>query len=246
MHTLKGKRCDPRASLVSLGKKIYETETVMTHPIHFGAKAVIPKVLVIFFHGFGANGDNLLDLAYYLETIVPEAVFVSPNAFTPIAGYPGGYQWFPLDDRRGEAIQSNCEAILPKGRAFVKGLQQQYNIPPERTFFVGFSQGTMTSLALALSDENLCGGVIGCSGGLYMDKMLVKASKKLPIHLIHGEDDEVVDFAASQAAIEFLESLGFSSMLTLIPGLGHSIDERVLKEMGIVLGEMIKGKQYRA
>lgn len=226
----------------------------MTHPLHYGAKAIIPKVLVIFFHGFGANGDNLLDMAYYLETVVPEAVFVSPNAFTSLTKYQGhydewfpsgGYEWFPLkDDLNPEDLKRECTKVLEKGRSLVGGLQEQYNIPPERTFFIGFSQGTMMSLAVALSSKNICGGVIGCSGGLYMDAPLLKASKTLPIHLIHGEEDEVVAPQASQATIEFLELLGFAPTLTLIPGLGHNIDERVLREMGTVLGHMVKDKKH--
>ena len=214
------------------------------HPLHYGAKAAIPKFLVIFFHGFGANGDNLLDLAHYLP-IVPEAVFVSPNAFMPIAHYPGGYQWFPLnDDLNSNDLKRECAKVLDQGSALVHSLQKQYNIPPERTFFIGFSQGTMMSLSIALSNENICGGTIGCSGGLYMDESLIKASCDLPVHLIHGEWDEVVDAKESKTTVDFLKSFGFAPTLTLIPKLGHSIDDRALKDIGIALDQMIKGKQH--
>lgn len=217
----------------------------MIHPLHYGAKAAIPKFLVIFFHGFGANGDNLLDLSYFLETTLPEAVFVSPNGLTPMPHYPGGYQWFPLkDDLNPDDLKQECARVLDKGITLVETIQQHYNVPPERTFFVGFSQGTMMSLAIALAHKNICGGVIGCAGGLYMDASLIKAPKDLPLYLIHGEDDAVVDPSASEATLEFLEGLGFSPTLTLVPRLGHSIDERVLKEIGTTLNQISKGKKY--
>ena len=62
------------------------------------------------------------------------------------------------------------------------------------------------------------------------------------MHLIHGEWDDVVNAKESKATVDFLKSFGFAPTSTLIPRLGHSIDDRALKDMGIVLGHMVKGK----
>jgi phospholipase/carboxylesterase len=47
-----------------------------------------PKQIVIFAHGYGSNGDDLIGLAPYLAQALPDAAFVSPNAPEPVPGYP--------------------------------------------------------------------------------------------------------------------------------------------------------------
>ena len=66
------------------------------------------KSLIIFLHGVGSNGDDLIGLAPYLSQALPHTAFVSPNApfrydMLP-PGYPGGYQWFSLQDRADGAL----------------------------------------------------------------------------------------------------------------------------------------------
>ncbi len=39
-----------------------------------------PKYLVIFLHGYGSNGANLIDLSHEFQQIIEQAHFISPNA----------------------------------------------------------------------------------------------------------------------------------------------------------------------
>src|SRR3954468_16049545 len=65
-----------------------------------GGKA---KQLVVFLHGYGSNGEDLISLAPYWSDLLPDAEFVSPNAPFPCEQNPfGGFQWFGLEDRSTE------------------------------------------------------------------------------------------------------------------------------------------------
>ena len=50
--------------------------------------------LVIFCHGYGADGNDLINLANYFQPVLPDALFISPNAPEKCAMNPFGYQWF--------------------------------------------------------------------------------------------------------------------------------------------------------
>ena len=59
-----------------------------------------PKYLVVFLHGYGANGQNLITLADDFAEVLPQAFYLSPNAIEPWEGrFPNAYQWFSLYEK---------------------------------------------------------------------------------------------------------------------------------------------------
>ena len=202
----------------------------MRYPIYEAPLAHPPEQLVIFFHGYGANGEDLLGLATHFEKTLSKAVFVAPNAFTQIPDYPMGYQWFDLANMDPTLMEQNCESVRERGVALIHEIQREWNIGPENTILVGFSQGTMMALYCALATENLCKTVIGYSGGVYMQPGSIKADPKTThFLLIHGEEDTVVPPHGSLDAHMFIKNHGFTSEVHLRPNLEHSIDLEGLK-----------------
>ena len=53
-----------------------------------------PGHLVVLLHGYGADGNDLIGLAPVLAPLMPDVVFLAPNAPYPCEGNPFGYQWF--------------------------------------------------------------------------------------------------------------------------------------------------------
>src|SRR5947209_11586771 len=60
---------------------------------------VKPRQLVVFLHGYGADGNDLIDIGRAWQPFLPEAAFVSPHAPRPCAQAPSGREWFPLTFR---------------------------------------------------------------------------------------------------------------------------------------------------
>ena len=52
--------------------------------------------LVVFLHGYGADGNDLIELGRQWRALLPEAAFVSPHAPERCAASPMGRQWFAL------------------------------------------------------------------------------------------------------------------------------------------------------
>ena len=58
-----------------------------------GGKA---KQLVVFCHGYGADGNDLIDIGRHWQSALPDCAFVSPHAHEACTMNPMGRQWFGL------------------------------------------------------------------------------------------------------------------------------------------------------
>ena len=115
-------------------------------------------------HGLGANGQDLIALAPVLGTVLPDAVFVAPDAPSPCDMAPFGYQWFSLQVRTPESLYVGAEEARSLLDRFLDEEMARYGLNDENLVLVGFSQGTMMALHTALRRQTACAGVIGYSG----------------------------------------------------------------------------------
>lgn len=189
-----------------------------------------PKYLVIFLHGYGANGENLISLSQELKHVLPEAHFISPNAIEPWeGGFPDAYQWFSLNGGFGlrnlpelaDEIK-NANKLLSN---FIDAQLERFNLATKDLFLVGFSQGAMMSMYQGLTQESAPAGIIAFSGKLVLPEMIgQKTLSKPSICLIHGESDSVVPFENFLEAKKLLEEQKISFESHAVPHLDHSID----------------------
>ena len=70
------------------------------------------RSLVVFLHGYGANGDDLLGLAEPLSEHLPDTLFVSPDAPENCTGSPMGFQWFPIPWIDGSSEEESKKGML--------------------------------------------------------------------------------------------------------------------------------------
>lgn len=202
----------------------------MTRQLKFGRVAAASgkaKSLVVFLHGYGADGADLLGLADPLAEHLPDTAFVAPDAPEPCQGNPFGRQWFPIPRFDGS---SEMESALEAGRsgddlnAFLDARLAEEGLPPEALALVGFSQGAMMSLQIAPRREVAMAGVVAISGKLLLPQLLAEQAKVKPaVLLIHGDRDDVVPFGEMQAAGNALVKAGFQTFGHVMKGTGHGI-----------------------
>lgn len=183
------------------------------------------RQLVILLHGVGADGDDLFALAPQLAQVLPDAAFVSPHAPERFDMAPTGHQWFSLIDRSPDSIVRGARKAAPVLDAFIDAELAHHDLNDANLALVGFSQGTMMSLYVALRRAQACAAIVGFSGALVDDiGALGGATAKPPILLVHGDADEVVPVAALFDARTRLLAAGFSIESHIRPGLPHGID----------------------
>jgi phospholipase/carboxylesterase len=201
-----------------------------------GAK---PKQLIVFLHGYGSNGDDLISLAPYWADPLPDAEFVSPNAPFPCEMNPfGGYQWFGLEDRNPTTTLAGARAAATILDAYLDDALKSRGLDERKLALVGFSQGTMMSLHVGPRRATAPAAIVGYSGALIgPDALSAELKSKPPVLLVHGTGDQVVPFPAMGAAAQVLQALGVKVETLARPGLPHSIDPEGLTRGGRFIQE---------
>ncbi|MGN0934202.1 alpha/beta hydrolase [Falsigemmobacter intermedius] len=202
----------------------------MTRPLNFKsrpAQSGKTKSVVIFVHGYGADGADLIGLADPLAPHLPDTAFYSPDAPTRVPGAPFGYQWFPipwLDGSSEEEAAKGMEAAVADLNAFIDIVLAREDIGIDRLALFGFSQGSMMSLHVAPRREEEMAGVVAFSGRLLRPEKLGSESQvRPPVMLVHGDADQVVPFDDMRKAAEALMEAGFETYGHVMKGTGHGI-----------------------
>ncbi len=197
-----------------------------------GAPKGSARSVVIFVHGYGANGADLLGLADPLAPHLKGTAFYSPDAPEACQGNPFGFQWFPipwLDGSPEEAARAGQRQAAADLNAFIDKVLADEGLPPSALALVGFSQGTMMSLDIAPRRPAPLAAVVGFSGRLLQPETLgAETISKPPVLLIHGDADPMVPVQSLGEAADALTGAGFETYAHVCKGLGHSIDNEGL------------------
>ncbi len=182
----------------------------------------------MFLHGYGANGDDLLNIGEEWAGELPDAVFLSPNAPEVCEAFAGGYQWFSIRaiDERAFEREKLIEKVTPILNAYIDEQLQKWGVDESQLAVAGFSQGAMMAMYTMPRRKTPCAGVIGYSG-LLIDAAGLKAPGivKMPVLAIHGDADEIVPPKSLAAVQSGFAHAGFDVETVLRPGLGHGIDQ---------------------
>ena len=186
------------------------------------------RSVVVFLHGYGANGADLLGLADPLAEHLPDTLFVAPDAPERVPGAPFGFQWFPIpwiDGSSEEEAERGLMQAAEDLNAYLDALMVDEDVLPEQVVLFGFSQGTMMSLHVAPRREDPVAGIVAFSGRLLHPELLADDVKvRPPVMLIHGDEDDVVPVQSLPAAAEALQQAGWQDVYAhIMKGTAHGI-----------------------
>ncbi|MDG1169036.1 MAG: alpha/beta fold hydrolase, partial [Sulfitobacter sp.] len=174
------------------------------------------RSIVVFLHGYGANGADLLGLADPLGEHLPDTLFIAPDAPETVAGMPNGYQWFPIpwiDGSSEEESMRGMDQAVVDLNAFLDALMVDEDVLPEQVVLFGFSQGTMMALHVAPRRDDEVAGIVAFSGRLLSPESLADETKVRPsILLVHGDADDVVPPQSLPQAAEALQGAGWEDV----------------------------------
>lgn len=184
------------------------------------------RSLVIVLHGYGADGADLVGLQQPMAEYLPETAFVAPNAPERCRVNPAGYQWFPIpqiDGASGEDMRLGYERAAKLLAEWIPETVEAEGVGFENTALLGFSQGTMMSLAVGPRFSPALAGIVGFSGRMIDEAALAKAAARPPVLLVHGDRDDVVPHTCMAEADTALKRHGFFVATHTSPGVAHAI-----------------------
>jgi phospholipase/carboxylesterase len=205
---------------------------------HIEPRSGRAKQLVVFLHGYGADGNDLIDIGRAWQNLLPDAAFVSPHAPRPCGQAPVGREWFPLTMRDPGERWTGVNAAAPALNRFLDSELQRRQLPPSALALAGFSQGAMMALHVGLRRAVAPAAIVGYSGILVepedidSDKFAAEIKARPPVLLIHGDQDQLIPVQALMHAAQGLAFLGIPVEWHVSPGVGHGIDQEGLRQGG--------------
>jgi phospholipase/carboxylesterase len=183
------------------------------------------KSMVVFLHGYGANGADLLGLADPLAPHLPDTVFLAPDA--PESAQGGyGLQWFPIpwiDGSSEEAARQGLQRAMDDLNGFLDARLAEAGLTDNALCLLGFSQGAMMAMHVAPRRVERLAGVVAISGRLLEPERIAETTMRPPVLLIHGDADQVVPFESMTHAGEVLTGNDFETFGHVMRGTRHGI-----------------------
>jgi len=207
------------------------------------------RQLVVFLHGYGADGNDLIEIGRAWQAILPEAAFVSPHAPRPCGQAPAGREWFPLTFRNPDERWTGVNQAAPVLESFLDAELKRRNLPSSALALVGFSQGTMMSLHVGLRRAVAPVAIVGYSGMLVTpenvdsDAFAAEISSRPPVLLVHGDADQLIPVQALVHAAQGLAALGIPAQWHISAGIGHGIDQEGLRHGGEFLAKCFASRK---
>jgi phospholipase/carboxylesterase len=207
------------------------------------------RQLVVFLHGYGADGNDLIEIGKDWQGYLPDAAFISPHAPRPCGQAPTGREWFPLTFRNPDERWNGVNAAAPGLNAFLDAELKRRNLPPSALALVGFSQGTMMALHVGLRRTVPPAAIVGYSGMLIMpddamsEAFAAEIKSRPPVLLIHGDEDQLIPVQAVNHSAQGLAALEVPVQWHISAGVGHGIDREGLRQGGEFLARCLAARK---
>jgi phospholipase/carboxylesterase len=180
--------------------------------------------LLLLLHGYGSNEQDLFSFA---DELPDELLIISARA--PLSLGFGSYAWYTIhfnEDSSNFSDIPEAKAALKKIAAFLEEIKELYQVNRKKVFLLGFSQGTILSIAFALNNPDQLQHVIALSG--YVNQKLLeddfekKDHSNLDFFVSHGTADQIIPVDWARKTPGFLENLQIKHEYHEYP-VGHGV-----------------------
>jgi len=202
--------------------------------------------LLLLLHGIGSHEQDLMGLAPHLD---PRFFVVGARA--PHTLQPGAFAWFHVEWTADGPIADATEAKQSMAllNRFIDEVTRQYTLDAQRVYLMGFSQGAILSLALALTEPKKVAGEVAMSGRLLTEALATLAAPEalagLPIFVAHGTQDQVLSIRYGRDIQQQLEKLPVALTYHEYP-MAHEVSGASLSDIAAWLSARLDGPRREA
>lgn len=199
--------------------------------------------LLLLLHGVGSHEGDLMGLAPELDGRFFVASARAPNTLAP-----GAYAWFHVElTQAGPVINpQEAEGSRVALLRFIDEAIEAYALDPRRVFPMGFSQGAIISLSLALTRPDRLAGVVAMSGRILPEVLPLmappEAMTRLPILVVHGTADPVLPIHYGRGIRDRLSGLPVALTYREYP-MGHHVTPESLRDVTAWLKERLDSRE---
>jgi phospholipase/carboxylesterase len=207
---------------LSAADKAQDSSIVVQHP---SGRA---EHLFLLFHGVGATAESFLPVAKLVANQFPQSAVVCVSSpFECDLG--AGRQWFSVSGISEENRPKRISDAIPIFIETIERWQTWASVNPAQTTLIGFSQGAIIALQASKSQPIAAGRVVSHSGRFA--PLPTTMSPHVKLHLIHGENDDVVSHDHITAATQRLNALSADFTVDSVNFLGHHMNTESIQLM---------------
>ena len=180
--------------------------------------------LLVLLHGYGSDESDLFSFA---EELPNELFIISLRA--PHKLQPYGNAWYAINFDAQQNKWNDIEQAQEAMKIIVSCIEQactQYDLDKNNVSLLGFSQGCILSMALAINHPELIKNVIGLSGYICKEFIEEHRTKKdfshLDFYCSHGSSDQVIPVDWAREIPNFLTENGIKHTYSEFP-VGHGV-----------------------
>ncbi|MBO7332142.1 MAG: hypothetical protein J6U64_00575 [Alphaproteobacteria bacterium] len=201
-----------------------------------------PQKAVLFLHGYGANGEDLLSMAPVMSKTLKNTLFYAPDAPYSI-GY-NSYKWFDIDGLESASVFERFDylerltKLAKQSLGIVDKILEEisltYGIDYKNISIVGFSQGALITLIEGLTTKKKIASLGACSSVPLIISDALKIEEIInrpPVFVSHGTADDIVPFVGFEITVNTLKNLDISTTQHTVAGMGHGIDGTTLQAL---------------
>jgi phospholipase/carboxylesterase len=176
---------------------------------------------VIFtLHGKGSNEHNMYGL---VEPISDEFIIIGIRGNLIIGT---GYQYYELKSL-GNPVRETFDKAIHELQSFIKYVTDKYPIDAARRYLLGFSQGAILSLTLALTMGEQLKGIVALNG--YIPEFVKKeyplrSLEHVSVFISHGEHDSVFPIQIGHETAAYMKQLTPRFSFVMYPA-DHGVSE---------------------
>ncbi|MFJ1366903.1 alpha/beta hydrolase [Capnocytophaga canimorsus] len=201
-----------------------ETQLPLEYIIKESTKKSKNTPVIFMLHGYGSNEQDLFSFANELSE---QYTIISLRAPYKLSDF--GYAWYAIDfDADKGKWSDNKQAIESRDLIvnFIEEACKTHKLDAKNVTLLGFSQGCILSLAVALSYPQKIKNVIGLSGYLNKDILKQDFEKQnftgLNIYVSHGASDQIIPVEWARATAPELQKLHVNFVYEEFP-VGHGV-----------------------
>jgi phospholipase/carboxylesterase len=180
--------------------------------------------LLVLLHGYGSDENDLFSFADEL----PNELFIL-SLRAPHKLQPYGNAWYAINFDAQQNKWNDVEQAMEAMKIIVSCIEQactQYDLDKNNVSLLGFSQGCILSMALAINHPELIKNVIGLSGYVCEEFIEEDRTKKdfshLDFYCSHGSSDQVIPVDWARETPNFLTEKGIKHKYSEFP-VGHGV-----------------------
>ncbi|SCY10987.1 phospholipase/carboxylesterase [Nonlabens sp. Hel1_33_55] len=193
--------------------------------------------LLILVHGYGSNEQDLFSFAPQMDKGIHIISVRAPYDLPPY-----GAAWYAIDytaDKGKFSDLNQARESIQLLKTFIVEIVDRYNVNKESVNILGFSQGAILSMAMALSDPTIFRNVVAMSG--YLNEDLVEdinglesrfreSELKTNFFISHGTMDQVIPFDWAMQVQPVMEKLNVDYLFKQYP-MGHGVSPENFHDM---------------